>query len=135
MVPTKAKCRDDDGPESRDSRGARQSSNGRRRTRQRTRKPEPKLDAHGRERPRFLLRFPKDRELDELVRAFEAGDYATVRSKGPELAERTSSPGVRNAALELTRRIRPDPLMTYVLAVVFALLLYLAYWAYGHAPH
>jgi hypothetical protein len=93
------------------------------------------LDDHGRERPRFLLHFPRDPELEELVRAFEAGDYATVRSKAPELAERTCNPEVRSAALELTRRIQPDPLMTYVFVVLFAVLLYLSCWAYGHAPH
>jgi hypothetical protein len=140
MAPTKAKRRNGDAPESEGSRQDPQPVIGdqrkaRRSTRRHARMPKDLLDDRGRERPRFLLRFPRSRELDELVRAFEAGDYATVRSKAPELAERTADPEVRNAALELTRRIQPDPLMTYIFVVLLALLLYLACWAYGHAPH
>jgi hypothetical protein len=90
------------------------------------------LDAQGRERPRFLLGFPPDPDLQRLARAFEAGNYALVRAEADALAERTESRAVRDAALELRRRIEPDPLAKYLLALTAVLLLSLAYWAYHH---
>jgi len=90
------------------------------------------LDESGRERPRFLLAFPRDPDLARLAAAFEAGDYALVRSEAETLAERTTDPRVRDAALELRRRISPDPLAKYVLALTTALLLFLVYFAYHH---
>lgn len=90
------------------------------------------LDAAGRERPRFLLGFPAHPELSRLSAAFEAGNYALIREEAPALAERAESPAVRAAALELRRRIEPDPLAKYLLALTAALLLLLAYWAYHH---
>jgi hypothetical protein len=90
------------------------------------------LDATGRERPRFLLGFPEDPDLARLAQAFEAGNYALVRAEAEALAERTESPAVRSAALELRRRIDPDPLAKYLLALTAALLLSLAYFAYHH---
>ena len=90
------------------------------------------LDAQGRERPRFLLGFPADPNLERLARAFEAGNYALVRAEAEALAERTESRAVRDASLELRRRIEPDPLAKYLLALTAVLLLSLAYWAYHH---
>jgi hypothetical protein len=90
------------------------------------------LDATGRERPRFLLGFPQHPELARLSAAFEAGNYALVRDEAEALAERAESPAVRDAALELRRRIDPDPLAKYLLALTGALLLFLAYFAYHH---
>jgi hypothetical protein len=90
------------------------------------------LDAAGRERPRFLLGFPKHPDLARLAAAFEAGNYALVRAEAEALAERAETPAVRDAALELRRRIEPDPLVKYMLALTAALLLLLAYWAYHH---
>lgn len=90
------------------------------------------LDATGRERPRFLLGFPQHPELARLAAAFEAGNYAVVRADAEALAERTDNPAVRDAALELRRRIDPDPLAKYLLALTAALLLFLAYFAYHH---
>jgi hypothetical protein len=90
------------------------------------------LDASGRERPRFLLAFPEHPELARLTAAFEAGNYSLVRAEAEALAERAESPAVRDAALELRRRIEPDPLAKYLLALTAALLLFLAYFAYHH---
>lgn len=90
------------------------------------------LDAAGRERPRFLLTFPQDPDLARLAAAFEAGNYQLVREQAQTLAERTEDPAVRRAALELRRRIEPDPLAKYLLALTAALLLFLAYFAYHH---
>jgi len=90
------------------------------------------LNAAGRERPRFVLGFPQHPDLTRLVAAFEAGNYALVREQAEALAERAESPAVRDAALELRRRIDPDPLAKYLLALTAALLLFLAYFAYHH---
>jgi hypothetical protein len=90
------------------------------------------LDANGRERPRFLLGFPQHPELMRLTAAFEAGNFALVRAEAAALAERAESRAVRDAALELRRRIDPDPLAKYLLALTAALLLFLGYFAYRH---
>ena len=80
----------------------------------------------------FAQNFPEDPELGRLVAAFEAGDYRTVRDEAPKLAERTQDPEVRRAALELRKRIDPDPLQLYLLGLTFALLAFLTSWFYLH---
>jgi hypothetical protein len=90
------------------------------------------LDADGRERPRFLLDFPPDPELQRLVAAFEAGDYATVRRDAQTLADASEDPAVRDAALELRRRIDPDPLIRYLLLLSVLLLGFLVLYVYTH---
>ncbi|MCC6898794.1 MAG: hypothetical protein IT377_07450 [Polyangiaceae bacterium] len=92
----------------------------------------PELDASGRERPRFLLSFPADPELDRLVASFERGDFAAVRSGALALAERADDERVRDAALELRRRIDPDPLIKYLLLASVVLLVVLVLHAYAH---
>lgn len=89
-----------------------------------------RLDADGRERPRFLLSFPSDPQLDVLVRAFEEGNFALVRESAPKLATSTADPAVRDAALELRRRIDPDPTVVRLLLLSLALLAFVAIWAY-----
>ena len=90
------------------------------------------LDARGNERPRFVLGFPDDPELQRLVRAFEQGDYKTVRDEAPALAEKSESPEVRDAAIELRRRIDPDPLIRYLLLASVVLLGFLVLYVYTH---
>lgn len=93
------------------------------------------LDANGRERPRFLLAFPDHPELAKLSRAFEAGNYAYVREHASEVAARADDDEVRRAALDLRERIKPDPLIKYLLVLSIALLVYLTIHAYGsHGP-
>ncbi len=89
------------------------------------------------ERPAFLASFPAHEELDALVRAFEAGNYALVRREAPELARRTEDEAVRRAALELRARIEATPLMRLMLFFTFALLAFLTfYWVQKHGgPH
>jgi hypothetical protein len=82
------------------------------------------LDRDGRERPAFLLNFPHDPELEPLIAAFEAGNYAYVREFAPKLAEHSGRPEVKAAAAELRKRIDPDPLVKFLVAV--ALLLFIA---------
>jgi hypothetical protein len=92
----------------------------------------PELDANGRERPRFLLSFPAHPELERLAAAFEQGNYTLVRRGAPALAKNSEDPAVRAAALELQRRIEPDPLIKYLLLASFVLLLVLVAYAYSH---
>jgi hypothetical protein len=94
--------------------------------------PSAVLDANGRERPRFLLAFPDDEALQRLVRAFEAGDFSTIRRDADELAEKSDDPLVRDAALELRRRIDPDPLIKYILLASVLLLGFLVLYVYTH---
>ena len=91
----------------------------------------PRLNALGEERPAFLLEFPHDPDLEALIAAFEAGDYARIRREAPALARRTSDERVRRAALELRRRIDPDPLLLLLLALAGALFAFLVLWIYG----
>jgi hypothetical protein len=94
----------------------------------------PELGADGRERPRFLLAFPKDPELQELVQAFETGNYQLVRQGAPKLAAKTEDPIVRAAARELRRRIDPDPLMKYLLWVALGLFVFVVWYTYQDQP-
>lgn len=95
----------------------------------------PPLDDHGMERPRFLLDFPEDPALERLIVAFEAGNFALVRKDAERVARETENPEVRNAALELRRRIDPDPLAKYLLAISLVLLVVLVVWAYRAGAH
>jgi hypothetical protein len=91
----------------------------------------PRLNAAGEERPAFLLAFPEDPELEKLMTAFEQGNFAEVRALAPELASRTGNPEVRRAALELRRRIDPDPLLIVLLLFALSLFLFLVVWVYS----
>lgn len=93
------------------------------------------LDKDGRERPYFLTRFPDDPELERLCSAFEAGDYAFVRQHAEKVARKTDNDEVRRAALELFERIKPDPLIKYMLLVSIGLLLFLVIHAYTSHAH
>jgi hypothetical protein len=91
------------------------------------------LDAQGMQRPAFVLDFPEDPELDTLVRAFEAGNFALVRERAPRLAESSDRPEVKAAARELARRIEPDPLVKFLLGVAIAL--FVTVVAYIYSSH
>lgn len=93
------------------------------------------LNSDGRERPRFLLKFPADPELMRLARAFEAGNYEAVREGASKLAESTADPIVREAARELRRRIDPDPLMKYLLWVAVLLFVLVVWYTYQGQSH
>ena len=93
------------------------------------------LDASGRERPRFLLDYPEDPELDRLIAAFEAGDYAQVRRLAPQIAEHATNRAVRDAAREIRSRIDPDPLIRYLLFASIALLLFVVAYVYSTHGH
>jgi len=88
------------------------------------------LLADGVERPAFLLGFPEDPELEPLIAAFEAGNYAYVRERAPRLSETSEHPEVKAAALELLRRIEPDPLVKFLLGIAIALFVVVVAYVY-----
>lgn len=92
--------------------------------------PRSELNDEGRERPAFLLKFPHDPELEPLIAAFEAGNYAHVREFAPRLAEHSEQPEVKAAAQELLERIEPDPLVKFLLAVAIALFVVVVAFVY-----
>lgn len=94
----------------------------------------PNLETHAAERatPAFTRDFPDDPALAAIVDAFERGDYAFVRAEAPRLAAATKDDAIRAAALDLRRRIDPDPLATYLLLIAAALLAFLAFYYFGH---
>jgi len=94
----------------------------------------PALNAEGRERPRFLLEFPNDPALQQLVSAFEAGNYRAVREGSAKLVASSEDPIVRAAARELGRRIEPDPLMKYLLFVALGLFVFVVWYTYQGQP-
>ena len=61
--------------------------------------------------------FPHNPELDALVQAFEAGDFARVREGVPRILSSTSDEAVKRAASELLARTRPDPLATLLVVI------------------
>jgi len=91
-------------------------------------------NALGEERPAFLLDFPDDPELERLIEAFEAGDFYSVRRGAPELLRRSPDEEVRRAALELRRRIDPDPLLVVLLLFTLSLFVFIAAWIYTRSP-
>jgi hypothetical protein len=85
-------------------------------------------------RPSFARDWPAHAELDELLAAFEAGNYAKVRKLGPGLAERAGKggePEVQTKALELLARIEPDPMGKVLFGIAALLLLAVVAAAYS----
>jgi hypothetical protein len=88
------------------------------------------------EPPPFAREFPKDPDLDVLLRAFVAGDYAHVRAEAPKLAARAEDAKVKDAAALLVKHTEADPLAKGLLALTLLLLLGLtAYWIAHDGPH
>ena len=85
--------------------------------------------------PPFLQDRPAEPALEALVQAFLAGDFARVRKDAPALAEGAGDARVRNLARELRRRIDPDPLMKYLLAISVSLLVFLVVYFYAFSAH
>lgn len=92
------------------------------------------FDAEGRYRPRFVLDFPSNADLDTLVDAFERGDFRSVNVGATALREKNQDPAIRAACEELLLRIRPDPLVKALLGISVLLFVALVAWSYlGHA--
>jgi hypothetical protein len=74
------------------------------------------------DRPAFARGFPRTPELDAVVAAFAAGNYARVRSEASRLASASSDEAVKSSLRVLVQRTEPDPLAK-VLVFLTALLL------------
>lgn len=75
-----------------------------------------------------------DAELEALNEAFARGNYRRVREEAPSLAKKSKDPAVRRAAEELARRVEPDSISVYLVALAGVLLMFLAVWYWTH-PH
>jgi len=104
--------------------------------------------------PVFARHFPREPRLDRILALFEQGNYALVRKEAHALLDRAAeekkpgakppfrtapaevspSPEVRAAAQEILKRLEPDPLALYLVAIAAALLAILAGWYWTH-PH
>ncbi|MGO8999067.1 MAG: hypothetical protein ACLQVI_37545 [Polyangiaceae bacterium] len=84
-------------------------------------------------RPSFATDFPRDPELDRLVDAFVAGDFARVRTGAPELAGSAKDDAVKRAAETLLARTKADPLQTLLVAISALLLVLLTAWWITHS--
>lgn len=83
-------------------------------------------------RPRFAESFPRDADLDVLLAAFDAGDFAQVRDGVARLVASEKEDAVKNAAKELLARTKPDPLSALLLLVSALLLVLLSAWWVTH---
>ena len=85
--------------------------------------------------PRVADTYPSDPAIDELVLAFEQGNYARVREGSNSILDANPArpDDVRRAERELLRRIDPDPIAVYMLAGAFLLLAFLSLWYWTHA--
>lgn len=104
--------------------------------------PAPVTEGSARDVPQSLPRstltfardFPRDAALDRLVVLFEQGNYAQLRQDAPALLASSKDAAVQAATRELLKRLEPDPLALYLLAIAGVLLLVLAGWYWTH-PH
>lgn len=84
-------------------------------------------------RPAFADAYPRHEHLDRLVDAFERGNFARVRAEAQTLADRSDDEDVRDAALDLLRRIQPDPAAIYLLLLGVALVVFTyGYYVMSH---
>jgi hypothetical protein len=84
------------------------------------------------DKPPFLEVYPSDPELDRLVDAFERGNFALVRERGPRLAETSRSEDVRRAALDIVSRTHPPAAALVLLGLAMMLLVLLSFYYFRH---
>jgi hypothetical protein len=87
----------------------------------------------GKGRPPFAEGFPADPDLDALLAAFEAGDFARVRGEAKRIAQSSKDAAVKQAAEVVLARTRADPLQLVLIAVSAALLVVLSAWWIVHS--
>lgn len=88
------------------------------------------LNAAGEERPRFLLDFPEDPQLEPLIELFEEGNFYELRKRVKALEQEGPPVAIRAAALELLERTRPDPSMIWLLLLCLGLFAFIVGWTY-----
>jgi hypothetical protein len=82
--------------------------------------------------PQFARQYPRTPDIDRLLRAFENGDYETVRLDAPKVAAAAKDPLEAAAARDLARRTLPDPMALYIMALTLALFVFLSAWVFLH---
>jgi hypothetical protein len=95
----------------------------------------PEATPDGPRLPAFARAYPRDPELDALLRAMAGGDHARVHAEAEPLAARADKDGreeVARAARDLRRRLEPDPMVLWMFAGSLALLGFLVFWFYTH---
>ncbi len=85
------------------------------------------------ERATFAREFPRDPELDALVAAFEAGDFARVRAGAAAVAASGKGEDVKRAAAVLVARTKADPLQSLLVGIAAGLLVLLSAWWVVHS--
>lgn len=80
------------------------------------------------ERPAFARSFPRDPQLDALVAAFDAGNFARVRVEAPRLVASSERDEVKKAAAALLARTKPDPLAALLVGLAAVILIALSAW-------
>jgi hypothetical protein len=86
-------------------------------------------------RPTFARDYPRDPELDAMVAAFTAGNFARVHEGAARIAASSSDEALKRASAELVGRTKADPLATLLIVVTAALLLALAaFWVLHDGP-
>ena len=81
-------------------------------------------------RPPFAQDYPP--ELDELVEAFERGNYASVRQGTDKLSRESTDTKVKAAAADLRSRTEADPMQKVLLGIVALLLVGLGVYWWAH---
>ncbi len=84
--------------------------------------------------PSFARDFPRHPQLDRVLDLFERGNYHLARKEAVLLVQSKEDEAVRKAAKEIVKRISPEPLAMYFMAIASALLVILAgyYWTHPH---
>jgi hypothetical protein len=93
---------------------------------------EPKATGEDDVRPAFAREFPRDPELDALVAAFTAGNFARVRGEAPRVIASSSNDAVKRAVETLVTRTKPDPMAALLVGVTAVLLVALSAWWITH---
>jgi len=85
-------------------------------------------------RPAFAKDYPP--ELDDLVSAFERGNYASVREGADKLSRESGDAKVKAAAADLRSRTEADPMQKVLLGIIALLLVGLGiyWWSHQEAP-
>lgn len=114
------------------------SDEGGERTKRRRRKKKKKRNkrveaAANDDRPPFARAYPRHERLDELVAAFDRGDFSRVRAEAPALMDGEEDEPVKRAATDLRRRIDPAPTSIFLWALGVALLVFLYGFYVSHA--
>jgi hypothetical protein len=94
----------------------------------------PVVPMQARSRLAFASNYPRTDTLDELLDAFDAGDFRRVRRDAAEVTRNSDNAAERRAAQDLRRRTDPDPYGIYLLFLAVGLLAFVALHHFLAAP-